>query len=522
MLVARHRDETEGPLRKFLAKHAATTTGTLACFDRLLFKGHLPLGYPHAMEVHLTLRKVLLKDWKPDVLQQAERLKAHAHAAAEQAGRPYEYLESPVRKDERARAIAARDRVTDGLVGVFGTIAPCRSFRLAYGQGRPTIRPAWRKCLFLYFYFLDRELGFCHARVQTWFPFTMQVYVNGHEWLARQMDKRGLRYRRLENAFLWLEDPGRVQRLADRLASLDWPSVLDRFAHRVNPLLRDELKGYRYYWATHQAEYATDVLFSSRTALRALYGQLLRHATLGLRAEDVLTFLGRKLHGGFAGEILNEWKRRWPGARVKHWMKGNWITMYDQHGCILRVETVINAPYEFKVRRRAGRRGRRTLGWHPLPKGVAFLPRYATVSAAANQRYLEALAVVDDPAPAHRALDRLVEPVRDAHGRSSRAFNPAAVPDLTFFTAVLRGEHTLQGFRNRDGRARLFGPTAATDHRRGPQVSRLVKRLHLRGLVAKIPRSRRWRITQLSHTVLSAAVHLREEDFPTAFLKAAA
>ena len=51
---------------------------------------------------------------------------------------------------------------------------------------------------------------------------------------------------------------------------------------------------------------------------------------------------------------------------------------------MLRVETVINDPYEFKVRRRAGRRGRRTLGWHPLPKGVAFLPRYATVSAAAN------------------------------------------------------------------------------------------------------------------------------------------
>jgi hypothetical protein len=96
--------------------------------------------------------------------------------------------------------------------------------------------------------------------------------------------------------------------------------------------------------------------------------------------------LGRKLHGGFAGEILNEWKRRWPGARVKHWMKGNWIKMYDQHGCVLRVETVINDPYEFKVRRRAGRRGRRTLGWHPLPKGVAFLPRYAAVSAAANHR----------------------------------------------------------------------------------------------------------------------------------------
>jgi hypothetical protein len=87
---------------------------------------------------------------------------------------------------------------------------------------------------------------------------------------------------------------------------------------------------------------------------------------------------------------------------------------------------------------------------------------------------------------------------------------------------VLRGEHALQGFRNRAVRTQLFGPAALTDRRRSAQVSRLVKRLHLRGLVAKIPRSRRWRITHLGHTVMSAAIQLREDAFPTAFLKIAA
>jgi hypothetical protein len=102
--------------------------------------------------------------------------------------------------------------------------------------------------------------------------------------------------------FLSLADPGRAQRLADRFATLPWPAILDRLA-RVNPLLRDLLASYRYYWAAHQAEYATDVLFTNRVALRGLYPRLLRHATLCLRAEDVLTFLGRKLHGKFAGEM---------------------------------------------------------------------------------------------------------------------------------------------------------------------------------------------------------------------------
>jgi hypothetical protein len=165
-------------MRKFLAKHAAATTGTLSCFDRLLFKGHLSLGYPHGMEDFLNHQGVLFKQLKPFVLRQAERLRMHSHALAEKAGRPWQYFESPVRKDERAREIATRDGITDGLVCVFATVEPCRSFRLAYGQGRPVIRPAWRKCLFLYFYFLDRQFGLLHVRLQTWFPFTMGMSRN--------------------------------------------------------------------------------------------------------------------------------------------------------------------------------------------------------------------------------------------------------------------------------------------------------------------------------------------------------
>ena len=368
--------------------------------------------------------------------------------------------------------------------------------------------------------FLDPEFGLLHVRLQTWVPLTIHVSGNGHEWLARHLDQRGVGSRRLDNAFLALDDPGRAQRLADRFATLPWPTRLERLARRVTPLLRDLLAGFRYYWATRQAEYATDVLFTSRAALRDLSPRLLRHAALCLRAEDVLAFLGRTLHGSFAGEVMNDWNRRWPGARVKHGMKANWIKRYDTHGGVLRIETVINDPHEFKVRRRCGRR--RVLGWPPLPKGVAYLPRYVAVATAANHRSLDALAVVDDPAPAYRALERLTQPVRDAHHRASRAFNPAAPGDLALFAAVLRGEHALQGFRNRDVRLHLFGAKAATDRRRSRQVSRLVKRLHLRGRVAKIPRSRRRRVTHLGHVVMTAAIQLREEALPAAFLKAVA
>src|SRR5262245_3917869 len=108
-MIARTSASTEegAAMRKFLAKHAAATTGTVSGFDRVLFKGQLPLGYPHAMEEFLQRHGVLFKRLKGLVLQQAERLRTHSHVMAERAGRPWQYFESPVRKDERARSSRA-------------------------------------------------------------------------------------------------------------------------------------------------------------------------------------------------------------------------------------------------------------------------------------------------------------------------------------------------------------------------------------------------------------------------------
>jgi len=59
-----------------------------------------------------------------------------------------------------------------------------------FEKGRPFVQPAKRECLFLYFYFMDREFGMIHVKLQTWFPMPIQVYVNGHEWLARKLTSK--------------------------------------------------------------------------------------------------------------------------------------------------------------------------------------------------------------------------------------------------------------------------------------------------------------------------------------------
>jgi hypothetical protein len=439
----------------------------------------------------------------------------------ERLGRPYEYLNRFIRKEDYVRDIAERDGVAEGLICVLATLESCRSFKLRYGEGRPRLAYAQPKCLCLYFYFLDPEFGFMHVRLQTWFPFTIQVYMNGHDWLGRKLERHGVDYTAVDNAITSVADPKRAQRFADGFAKRNWPRILDAFARRVNPLLKNLLAGDSYYWVADQFEYATDVMFKDRASLEGLYKKLLEHATLCFSAEDVLVFLGRKLNGNFKGEVLNEWKKRHQGARVKHRMKENWIKMYDKFGSVLRIETVINRPYEFRVRRSGIRQGREVTAWFPMAKGMANLPRYAEVCMAANRRYLQALAVVDDPGEAMHELAALTQSRRN-NGKSHRGFNPFSLQDIRLFAAVLRGEHSILGFRNSNIRRQLMAEQAHPKQKRrqSARISRLFRILHVHQLIAKIPRSRRWRVTQRGQRLMAAAITLFHKHFPQHYANA--
>ncbi len=257
----KHYNTSKDAMIKFLDAFQDKITGVLSCFDRLILRGHLPVSSAEGMEAFLLRQGLLFKDLKHFLPRHADRLKQHAQATADRRGRPFVYLSGRTRKEDMARSIAERDGVDSGLVCIFSALEPCRSFALRYGEGRPRLRAADRKCLFLYYYFIDREFGLMHVRLQTWFPLQIQIYVNGHEWLARKLDQHGIAYRKVDNAFSWIEDVKRAQRFADRMASKNWVRILDAFAKRVNPLLGDLLDGFRYYWVTEQAEYSTDIMW---------------------------------------------------------------------------------------------------------------------------------------------------------------------------------------------------------------------------------------------------------------------
>lgn len=513
----------------FESVHQEAVLGSLTTFDRMIFKGYLTGLFPDgAFGRFLNRQGVLLKDFGSYVQKATARLKEHVQALAAAAGRPYQYLDSPhthaseQSKEALARAIAARDGVEEGLVCVLAVLEPCWSFDVRGNRETKKLEVVRRrrKCLHFYFYQIDPEFGWMHVRLQSWFPFTIQIYINGRERLSRQLDELGIGYERYDNSFLRIDDVARAQELCDRFAHRSLVGVFHRFARQINPWLgRIHGLGFgRYFWVLDQCEGATDVMFRDRATLAALMPDLSEHATLCFSAEDVLRFLGRKLHGNFQGEVLTDRKRRPEGVRIKHVMKRNSVKMYDKLS-VLRIETTINNPREFKILRVLKTTKGSQRRWVPMGKSVANLWRYAQVVAQTNARYLEALAQVQRKSEAIEELDGLCR-CRRVDGQRFARFNPVAAPDVELFKAVAAGDHLIRGFRNRDLAQRLYATPprdAAERLRRCARISRQIAKLRAHGLIAKVKDSRLYRVTRRGSRIMGAILMFQRIEFPRAY-----
>ena len=500
----------------FVQRHQADVIGVLSGFDRVLFRGTLrSISYAKGLDRFLGAAGVRYNQYSAFVQKLSAQLKAHAQALAEAEGRPYVYVSAAGEsKEDRARQIAERDGVTEGLVCVLRCVEPCRTFSIRRrSEGGFGFISQDRKCLHLYFYFLDREFGLMHVRLSTWVPFGMQVCLNGRSYLACQMRRAGIGFQQRENCFVQIDDLPRAQTMLSALATRRWAALLGAWARRVNPLVKS--LGLRpYYWSGRQSEYATDVMFRDTAALQRAYPSLVDHAIKRFASPDVLRFLGRRTNSRFNGEVSTSLLARSEGIRVKHRVEDNSIKMYDKQGSVLRIETTLNNVRRFKVRRMTVRKGVRAMRWIPMRKGVSDFPRRVQVSRAANERYLEALAMVDVPAPAKALLDAVSRPVVRS-GRRYRGLRPIRQQDAGLFEAVLHGEFLLQGFTHRQLRQCLHpvAPRGSLSRRRlSGRITRQLGLLRAHRLIRKVSGTRRYRVTPLGQRVMSAALKLRDAD----------
>lgn len=516
-------------MQAFLAVFRHLVLGVLHGFDRLVFRGSLrQLSYAHGMECYLSANRVLLKDFKAHALERTATLMDASLAEARRSKRPVIYLNSSlVSKEDEARSIAQRDQVQEGLIAVFKCVEPCWTFEVHRNRERKLLELQGKvgKCAYLYHYWMHPVFGLMHARIQTWFPFAIQVCLNGREWLARQLDRAGLAYERRDNKFTDVEDFAKAQALLDRQLRTPWSTTLDRIQRTIHPA-HPHLLGrlpIPYYWSVYQSEWATDVVFQTRADAQRLFGQWVRHAITSYRSADVMRFLGRTVpvHGQvnarFEGEVVSTLRRREEGLCVKHWVNGNSIKMYDCDR-VVRIETTINQAEQFKVFRPKEGGPKEDKEWRTLRRGVADLHRRAQVSQAANERYAAAAATVEETTP----LKEVAEPLcrrAPTPGRSDnrkvRALNPLAADDAALLEAVSDPKYTVNGMRNRDLVATLYTKPARTKEearRRSARVSRLLRLLRAHGILQKIPRTHRYLVRPEGRTAVTALLAARNAN----------
>jgi hypothetical protein len=289
-------------VERFVTRHAQSVIGVLSGFDRLVLRGTLRelILRQYGMTRYLWAARVLLKDFGEHAQALSQQIKTASEELAHRLGRPMRYLaSSSVSKEEIARAIARRDGIERGLICILSAVEPCWSFEIVrYREKKQLVlAPRQRKCLHLYHYHVHPRLGFMHGRIQTWFPFQVQICLNGREWLARQMDTAGLGYVRKENCFTWLEDISGAQRLMDKQLNTEWPELLREIARSLNPH-HEEMFARRpmdYYWSVYQSEWASDVMFFNAARLCRLYPRLVQHGLTTFHSPDVMRFLGRNI-----------------------------------------------------------------------------------------------------------------------------------------------------------------------------------------------------------------------------------
>jgi hypothetical protein len=511
-------------MKSFLSRFGALIAFVLTGFDRLRLRGESRL-LNHALGVqsYLWQQRILFKDFPAHAQALTSTLRTQTEALAKEQDVPFLYLSSPdIDKEATALRLAAADRcaadtcgqVRLGRIALLSCLESCSTYRVRKNDhGHIEIRQQPGRCLHYYHYFRHEQLGLCYVRIQSWFPFAVRVGLNGRHWLGRQLEQRGIPFQARGNLVLDVADPAQAQTLLDAQSRTDWPTLLEQLVAPIHPLWSylHDIARTPYYWMTEQSEWATDFVFRSPADLALWYPRWIRHGLETLQCKDVLRYLGKKVpdqgYGSCSQEAKIELRQRVEGTRLKFWYGSNSLKIYDKEAHALRIETTINDPKGFQVyRTKEGEAEDAKPSWQQLRKGVADLARRGEVSNSANNRLADSLATVADSLPLGKLLEPLCRPTQDEQGRRVRALNPSAGPDGQLLRCLAQGDLLLQGFRNRDVRLALLGPSSdkTQERRQAAAITRKLALLRAHALILKVQKTHRYQLTALGKRLVAA------------------
>lgn len=485
-------------------RYADSIVGSIECYDRIVISGNLqPLCYAQGMTSYLYRAGIRIFDYT----QFAQPLRQTIHENAKELAQKNKLAIHFISKSQEVRKEAYVQKILEergnhpGLVCILSAMEGCKAYAPWHNKenGKNYIRMIDGKCLHYYFYFIDELLGLCYLRVPTWSPFRLQFYCNGHNLLTRRLQEAGIAYQAMDNALVEIADFAQANHLAG-----DWQvkllhSKLDEFAQTYCPVV-SQLQ-LNYNWSLMQVEYATDIIFKEQSVLQSFYSHLVERLIQTVKPADIATFLGRKLHGNYEGEMGNRFNKRWLGTRIKHQMGPVTLKLYDKFSLVLRIEVTVNDVTFFDQRREVKHRdGNTSIEWTSMQKSIYSLPALQETLRAVNQRYLKAISEIDTPQLGVKKLNQLTQTQVDGNHRY-KGFHLLSEEDSSLFRLLLSGDFAINGITNR--RLRSLLPDKSVS-----QISHLFKRLRLHGLISKVAHSYRYYLSDFGRQVAALVLTL--------------
>jgi hypothetical protein len=390
------------------------------------------------------------------------------------------------RKDDVAQEHRARFRGTEGILFVGKAQEKTPVFRTEKrknpktGQAYPWIVRSTAMVNHFYFYGIDEDFGPFFLKFCTYFPYNAKLCINGHEYVKRQLAKEGIAFEALDNGILSCADPRRLQQLCDGLSGAKIAALLRKWLARLpHPFTaQDRAAGYRYEVSILQAEFSLTQVLDRPLSGRIFFEEVIReNLDLG-RPDQVQLIFGRRVTsqtpGRFRTRVLTEGVT--PSLHIDY--KRSRIKQYHKEGRALRTETTINDPRDFRIGKR-----------------LANLPALRQIGFQANRRLLDVQRISQDCAIGEDAFRQVNEPA-EVNGQRSSALRFADPAVQALLSALLVFRLLPRGFSNRELRehwAPLLGK--APEALSPGQMTYHLRRLRLHGLIERMPRTQRYRVT---------------------------
>jgi hypothetical protein len=394
------------------------------------------------------------------------------------------------RKEDVVTPYYRRFQAAEGVVAILTSTESGRTFvsytpRYPPSGGDPGYRllhPARKRFLHYYFYLLDPVLGPMSVRVGTFLPFTLAVFLNGHSFLAQELTRLGVGFRKDDNAVLAVDDLAALEAAAERLT----PGLIERrcnyWVRHLAPRFTAEERAavdLHYRYSVAQIELATDVIFRRSAPLKALFRRATELGILLGGADRTTHLFGRRITARYGGKLQTVLDRRNEGQPIlRSYYGSSFVKQYEKGDRLLRTETCINNTYDLRIGRRLDN-----------------LPTLKERMLATNTRYLDAQAELLASTVDAGDLAILARPVQVG----ARRVPGLKLEDdrvIRLLEGLLHPGTFVADWTTREVHARLLARHRLTeaDYRLG-QLRYDLGKLRAHGLVERLGTSRRYRLT---------------------------